>query len=54
MPLEELHGSFVPFGGFGRSERPDIPAPSRFGVLLSRIEPILAGLEFPDHRARSH
>ncbi len=52
-PLEELHRSFVSLRGRACSERPQIAAVSRLGVLLSRIEPVLPRFEFANHLSSS-
>jgi len=49
-PLEELNGSLVFLGRRSGLERPEIPAPACFGVLLSRIQTVLSVLELSYHR----
>jgi hypothetical protein len=47
--LEELHVAFMLLGLFQRRKRAEISPLARTRVDLSRIEPILTGLEFADH-----
>jgi hypothetical protein len=42
MPLEKLNGAFVFFRGCAGFECAKIPAPTRFWIFLSRIQPALA------------
>src|SRR2546430_17528540 len=51
--LEELHGPLVPQGGGTRRERPEVPALAGPGIPLHRVESILPGREFADHRGLS-
>ena len=48
--LEELHRTLVAQGGRAVAERAEIAAAPGARIHFSRIEPILARLEFPDHR----
>lgn len=48
-PLEVLNGAFVFLGGRTRPEGPKVPPLARLGVLLSRVESVLAVLELTDH-----
>jgi hypothetical protein len=47
--LEVLNRSLVFFGCTSRFERAQISSLAGPRVLLSRIQPVTAGLEFPDH-----
>jgi hypothetical protein len=49
MPLKVLNRSLVFLGCRFCLERSQIPALSRFWIFLLRVQPIFAGLEFPDH-----
>jgi hypothetical protein len=51
MPLKVLKCSFVFLGCSLCLERCQIPALSSSRIFLPRIQPIFAGLEFPDHAA---
>ena len=48
-PLEKLHGTLVLFSRRSRLKRSQVFTPSRFGVLLARIEPVVAAFEFANH-----
>src|SRR5438876_7794205 len=50
LALKELHRALVLLGRGARLERSQVPAPAGFGIELARIEPILTGSEFSDHR----
>lgn len=50
MPaLEELDFPLVLLCRFPRLERAQIAPLAGLGVCLDRVEPVFAGLEFPDH-----
>ena len=49
MPLEELDGAFMLLGGFARAESSQVSALAGFGVGLSGLESVFAGLEFANH-----
>jgi hypothetical protein len=49
--FEKLHRTLVLFGFFARGECAQVSALSRFRVYLSRIQAVLAGLEFANHFA---
>jgi hypothetical protein len=49
MPLEKLYGALVLLRRCTRREGAEIAAPAGLGILLARIEPILAGCELTDH-----
>src|SRR5258705_2785883 len=49
MPLEVLHGAFMLFGRRARLEGTKIPLLAGLRIYLAGIEPVLAGLQFPDH-----
>jgi hypothetical protein len=49
MPLKVLNCSLVFLRCHLCLERSQIPPLSRFWILLSRVQPIFTGLEFPDH-----
>jgi hypothetical protein len=51
MPLKVLNRLLVFPGCRLCLERAQIPTLSSFRIFLSRIQPIFAGLEFPDHAA---
>jgi hypothetical protein len=51
LALEELHGPFVLFRGRARLEGAKVPSLARFGVLLSRVQAVLAALQFPNHQS---
>src|SRR5262245_44416849 len=53
LPLEELNGAFVAFGGGPRRERAEIPPTAGLRVLLARIQAVLAGRQLPDHAVAS-
>jgi hypothetical protein len=42
MPLEILYRSFVFLSACPRLERSEVAALARFGVLLSRVQPVFA------------
>ncbi len=48
-PLEKLHFAFVLLGGFACAERAEVPALAGFGIGLSGVEAVFAGLKFSDH-----
>lgn len=47
--LEELYFPLVLLCRFPRLERTQIAPLAGLGVRLDRVEPVFAGLEFPDH-----
>jgi len=47
--LEVLDSAFVFFGLLSRTESPEVLTPSGLRVFLSRIQPVLAGFQFPYH-----
>jgi hypothetical protein len=47
--LEELHCPLMLFGLSARRKRPQVPVFARPRILLARIKPIFARLEFADH-----
>jgi len=47
--LEVLHRSFVRLGCLSRAERTQIATTAGFGVLLSRVQAILPGLQLSNH-----
>jgi hypothetical protein len=49
MPFEILHRALMLLRLFSGSERSQITPPARLRILLARIQPILARLQFPDH-----
>ena len=49
VPLEILNGALVLFRGRPTAERTKISAFSRPRIDLARVEPVLAGFEFPNH-----
>ena len=49
MPFEVLNFSFVLLRRPARCEGPKISPLSGLGVLLSRVQAVLACFEFPDH-----
>lgn len=49
MVLEVLHGPLVSLGRTPRSKCPQISAPSRFCILLPRVETIFSALHLFDH-----
>src|SRR5262245_6321509 len=51
VPLEPLNFAFVLFGGAAGVERAEIAAATGFGILLARVEPVLARGEFTNHGA---
>jgi hypothetical protein len=53
MPLEILHGALVLFGRRPRFEGTEIAPLAGFGIQLSGIEPVFAGLQFADHERTS-
>jgi transporter family-2 protein len=54
MPFEMLHGALVLFRRGARFEGAQIAALARLRIDLARIEPVLAGLQFPDHGFASY
>src|SRR5689334_9876309 len=50
MPLEKLHGAFVLLGGFAAVEGAEVAALVRLRIRFARVEPVLAGLQFSNHR----
>jgi hypothetical protein len=50
VPLEILDGAFVLFGRFPSLECSEIPAPTSIGILLPRVQPVLARRQFSNHR----
>lgn len=49
MPFEELHSALVLFGCVAGLESSEITALACARILLSRVEPILAGFQLSDH-----
>src|SRR5262249_18326175 len=49
--LEILDGPLMPLGLGARGESAEVAPPAGLGVLLARVEPILAGLELADRGA---
>ena len=47
--FEKLDGSLVLLGGGSTFKRSEISALARFGIFLSRVEPIFSGFQLPDH-----
>lgn len=47
--LEELNRALMPLGGGAASERAEVPSTAGAGILLPRIQTILAGLELSNH-----
>jgi hypothetical protein len=47
--LEVLDSTLVFFSLLSRTEGPKVLAPSGLRVFLSRIQPVLAGTQFPNH-----
>jgi hypothetical protein len=50
VPLEVLHFAFVVFGCSTRLERPEIASLACTRIKFSRVEAIVAGGEFTDHK----
>jgi hypothetical protein len=50
MVFEILDGAFVGFRRLSSSKRAQISPAASLRVLLSRVEAVLAGFEFPNHR----
>jgi hypothetical protein len=48
--LEELHGSLVLLRRFTRTESSQVAALTGLGVLLARVQAIVAALQFSYHR----
>ena len=53
LPLEELNGPLVLFGAGARSKGSEISAPARLWIDLPRIQAIVSGFEFTNHRLTS-
>jgi hypothetical protein len=51
MPFEILHFPLMLLGRGPAFERPQVAASTGAGILLSRVQAILAGCQFPDHGA---
>ncbi len=49
MPLEELDGLLVFLCGFQGFKSSEISTLTGFRILFARVEPVTAGLQFPDH-----
>src|SRR6202011_4639121 len=47
--LEELYGALVLLRRRARLERTEVAPLPRLGILLARVQPILARLQFPNH-----
>ena len=47
--LEELNSPFMRLRRIARLERAEVAALARARILLTRVEPVLARLQFPDH-----
>src|SRR5258708_27535933 len=48
-PLEELHRALMLLRGRARLEGAEVAAPAGLGILLSRIQPVLACLQLSNH-----
>ena len=48
--FEELYGTFMLLCGRAGFERAEVPSPSALPIDLSRVQAILTGLQFADHR----
>jgi hypothetical protein len=48
--FEVLYRPFVLFCRFSRIEGAQVSSLAGFGIYFARIEPVLAGLQFPNHR----
>src|SRR5690349_19674074 len=53
MALEELHLAFVLLGRSSTAECTEISSVSRLGIGFARVQPVLTGFEFTDHRCTS-
>jgi hypothetical protein len=53
VPLEVLHCPFVLFGRCAGLKSSEIAPAACFGVLLARVQAVLAGFELSDHRDES-
>src|SRR5437870_3704974 len=53
VPLEELDLSLVVQRGFARIERAQVAPLAGLGIDPARVDPVLAGSEFADHRVLS-
>jgi hypothetical protein len=51
--FEELHRALVLHSRFSASERSQIPSLASIRVLLSRVEPVFARLQLPNHATRN-
>jgi len=49
MTLEKLHFALVLYGFLTSPKRAQIATFSGLGIPLSRIEPVFAGFQFPNH-----
>ena len=50
MVLKVLHRTLVCLGGLSGSERAKVPSTAGLGIFLTRIQPVLAGLQFSNHK----
>jgi hypothetical protein len=48
--FEVLNGTLVCFCGFLGTERAKIAPSAGFGILLARVQAVLPGFEFPNHK----
>jgi hypothetical protein len=49
VTFEKLHGTLVSLSSFSAREGAQVAALSSFGILLSRVQTVLAGFQFADH-----
>jgi len=50
MMFEILHRAFVSLCGFLCTECAKVAAPAGFGILLARIQAVLSGFQFLNHK----
>lgn len=51
--FEKLHLALVPFGGGPRGKCAEITSLTRLGILVQRVESVLAGRQSADHENES-
>ena len=51
--LEELNSALPLFSCAPRPERAEVTSPARFGIALSRVQPVFARRQLPNHRLTS-
>jgi len=50
MMLKVLNRTLVGFGGFSCAERAEVAPTPGLGIFFARVQPVLAGFQFSNHR----